>query len=191
MTKITQGVTVQPSPRDGKFVNWKPFIGQPSGNGPSGQDHTGSKYTIVDGVFYGFVYVTVPSTSDLGSDDSHWHMQLPYRPAKETIEHITLLGWGNVTRNSARPGRYHECKLEIGTFYDYEDMGIIWPIFTFYNTGTMDNPPDTALLYEWWNNGEGAKVEGTKTAWTAIATDFGRESQKALSIRALMRYPIK
>lgn len=191
MTNTRMGVNAYPSPYEGKWVPWWPSIIQPGGNGPSGYTTTGTAYTIVDGVFYGRLYVRVPSTSDFGNISAHWELTpLPYTPIKTTSNDTSLIGWGYILRDTTISTSYECTRLTLGTFVNYPDSGIIWPIYPGYNPAYMDNPPDADLAFESWENGSAAKVDPIKSAMQSISTDFGRESAASLQMHAYMRFII-
>jgi hypothetical protein len=175
---------------EGKWVPWSPVITQPGAGGaaPSGLNGTGSKYTVVNGVFYGFLNMYLPNNSNLGGNASHWELQNPIRPITSTAS-SGVLGNGFILLEDASPLR--PAKLSIVSFYTYPEISSLLPILPYYNAATMDNPPDTTSLYEWWMNGQQSKVEAERAAWLNIATNFSATSQRAITISAYLKYIVR
>lgn len=171
----------------GNFVPWTVQISQPDGAGPSNWSSYGSKFTVVNGVFYGHLYIKILSTSDLGATGSHWELKLPFQPVGDG--NAQMLGAGFIIRAGANP--QYSARLQIVNYYNLPTIAPLIPILPYYNAATMDSTPDPNNLYEDFMYTTQARVEATKTAWQAIATDFGREAQSALDITARIRYLVK
>lgn len=172
----------------GKFVRWTVNIKQPDGSGPNNWSSYGSKFTVLNGVFYGHLYLKFLSTSDLGTTGSHWELGLPFQPVGDG--NPQLLGAGVILRTGTADAR-HSARLQIINYNSLPTIAPLIPILPYYNAATMDYTPDPNYYYEDFMYTTQARVEATKTAWQAIATDFGREAQSALDITARLRYVIK
>lgn len=171
---------------DGKWCPWAIKLKQPDGAGPSNYHSSGSKFTVFNGVFYGLANIVVANNSDLGATGSHWELCTPFKVLGDGSSYVIGTGIGHRMGAGAR----QPFRVELHSYYTYPEITAILPVLPYYNTATMDNPPDTNLLYEWWTNGTQAKVEATRTAWQAIATDFSRESQSELRMSMRIRYMV-
>ena len=187
---------------NGQWEPWNIKVRQVSSDqGPSGYTTNGSRFTVVDGVFYGHFLMRIPSTSDFGAvTGEHYEFRLTYPvETQDTGDYgIHLLGNGYIWREGTDP--YYGANVRIETYYNLDATAALTPTLPYWNeTRHTTNDPDN--LYEPWNWWRGrvqdtaaqteTSVHGVKAAWQAIATDFGRESTASLRICAYVKYIIK
>ena len=187
-----QGASLMGSGERGVMRPWVPTITMP-GQGstePTNITRNGSKFCVIDGVFYGHLSLQVASNSDLGQGP-HWELWLPHR---RYTTGSRMIGNGLVWKTSDLK---NHAWLQIVGYGLYDTIASVQPILPYYSAARMDYAADPDYLYEpMMEDGSGgsgtqARVEATKPAWQNIATDWSNHAQQAMNISAHIKYNIK
>lgn len=166
---------------EGVWTPWSPTLE----NGPSDPSFDGSKYTVVDGVFYGHLRMFVPKTSTVGSGP-HWGLPLPYR-RYNNVSHV--IGTGMVWLSNL--AQVNTTNLQITGFQNLESLAAVMPLMPYYDTSRFDYASDPDYLYEDFMNTTQARVVATTPAWGNIRSNWGSGTTSDLNILAALRYHIK